>query len=234
MRRWVWPDGSVSAERGRGLVRAEPARPRASAPEWARLLHRGDDRLCRQPDAAARLCRRGHAAWLIDQIERDGAPITPTELALVVKVLETRAQLPASLKSWALAQIERSVLARRPTSGDAEEGRVSAAPDRLRRRRRRRADRQRRRGRALWRIKDACLHADNAPGWKTLFVQAVGNHLMAYSSYTPLERERGGAARRLRRRTITASVLGFFARMGGPSPVASAARRSAKRPRGRS
>ena len=35
--------------------------------------------------------------------------------------------------------------------------------------------------------------ADNAPEWKTLFVQAVGNHLMAFSSYTPLER--GEAAR---------------------------------------
>ena len=37
------------------------------------------------------------------------------------------------------------------------------------------------------------LYEDNAPGWKTLFVQAVGNHLMAYGSYKPPGR--GEAAR---------------------------------------
>jgi Ser/Thr protein kinase RdoA (MazF antagonist) len=67
----------------------------------------------------------------------------------------------------------------------------------------------------LWRIKDATLGAANAPGWKTLFVQALGNFLMAYSSYRPLDR---GEAARLEafmndRRT---SVLGFLGRLGRP------------------
>jgi len=49
-----------------------------------------------------------------------------------------------------------------------------------------------------WRLKDACRESDNVPEWKTLFVQGVGNHLMAYNSYKPLER--GGAARGVRQR----------------------------------
>jgi hypothetical protein len=67
----------------------------------------------------------------------------------------------------------------------------------------------------LWRIKDATLGADNAPGWKTLFVQALGNHLMAYSSYRPLERSE---AERLETfmNDRSSSVLGFLARMGRP------------------
>jgi hypothetical protein len=73
----------------------------------------------------------------------------------------------------------------------------------------------------LWRLKDACLAGDNAPGWKTLFVQAVGNHLMAYSAYRPLERDE---AARLEAFVgdHRSSVLGFFARMGRAGPAAGA------------
>ena len=57
------------------------------------------------------------------------------------------------------------------------------------------------------------------PGWKTLFVQAVGNHLMAYDSYRPLERDE---AARLEAFVgdHRSSVLGFFARMGRAGPAA--------------
>jgi hypothetical protein len=71
----------------------------------------------------------------------------------------------------------------------------------------------------LWRLKDACVESDNAPAWKTLFVQAVGNHLMAYSNYKPLAREE---AARLEAFVgdHRSSVLGFFARMGRAGPAA--------------
>ena len=67
----------------------------------------------------------------------------------------------------------------------------------------------------LWQIKDSTLGAANAPGWQRLFVQAVGNHLMAYSSYRPLERPE---AERLEAFMDDrgSSVLGFLARMGRP------------------
>jgi hypothetical protein len=54
-----------------------------------------------------------------------------------------------------------------------------------------------------------------------LFVQGVGNHLMAYSSYQPLER---GEAARLEAfvNDHRSNVLGFFARMQGANPAAEA------------
>jgi hypothetical protein len=41
----------------------------------------------------------------------------------------------------------------------------------------------------LFRIKDATLEGDNATSWLRLFVQGVGNHLMAHSDYRPLSRD---------------------------------------------
>ncbi|HMG47084.1 MAG TPA: hypothetical protein VK614_06460 [Allosphingosinicella sp.] len=213
VRRWVWPDGSVSAEEAEALFALNRA-AKASAPEWADFfIEAMTDYVVNQTPPRGYV-EDGHAAWLIGQIEQDGAPITPTELALVVKVLEAALNAPASLKAWALGQIEQSVLAdgrvgeqeaaslRRIVFAAAGGGALTVSADEAE---------------LLWRIKDACVQADNAPGWKTLFVQAVGNHLMAYSSYTPLERSEAA-----RLDAFVAdhhrSVLGFFARMGSTNP----------------
>lgn len=209
VRRWVWPDGSVSAAEAEALFELNRA-AKDSAPEWADFfIEAMTDYVVNQTPPRGYV-EEGHAAWLIGQIEQDGAPITPTELALVVKVLEAALNAPASLKAWALGRIEQSVLAdgcvgeqeaaylRRIVFAAGGGGALTVSADEAE---------------TLWRIKDACVHADNAPGWKTLFVQALGNHLMAHSSYTPLERDEAarldafvGDHRR--------SVLGFFARMG--------------------
>lgn len=64
----------------------------------------------------------------------------------------------------------------------------------------------------LFRIKDATLRGDNAPGWLPLFVQGVGNHLMAHSNYRPLSRE--DAIRLNAEMDMGApSLAGFFHRM---------------------
>jgi hypothetical protein len=215
VRRWVWPDGSVSAGEAEALFELNRA-ARDSAPEWADFfIEAMTDYVVNQVPPRGYV-DDGHAAWLIGQIERDGAPITATELALVVKVLETALNAPAALKAWALAQIEQSVsadgrvgeqeaaLLRRIVFAAAGGGALTVSAEEAE---------------TLWRIKDACVRADNAPGWKTLFVQALGNHLMAYSSYTPLEREE---AARLDAFVADrhSSVLGFFARMGRTNPSA--------------
>jgi len=213
VRRWVWPDGSVSAAEAEALFELNRS-AKDAAPEWADFFVEAMVDYVVNQTPPRGYVEESHAAWLIGQIEQDGAPITATELALVVKVLESALNAPASLKAWALAQIERSVLAdgrvgeeeaallRRIVFAAAGGGALTVSADEAE---------------ALWRIKDACRDADNAPGWKTLFVQAVGNHLMAYSSYTPLERD---AAARLDAFVADhhASVLGFFARMGRTGP----------------
>jgi hypothetical protein len=236
VRRWVWPDGTVSAEEAEALFELNRS-AQGSAPEWADFFLEAMTDYVVNQTPPRNYVEDGHAAWLIGQIEQDGAPITPTELALVVKVLETALNCPASLKSWALRQIESSVLTGEgPTrNGPVRPGVIDECEVQLLRRivfaaggdgaLVVSADE----AELLWRLKDACLHADNAPGWKTLFVQAVGNHLMAYSSYTPLEREEAA-----RLDAFVAdhhrSVLGFFARMGQTRPSAVRAALSRRSP----
>jgi hypothetical protein len=163
------------------------------------------------------------ASWLIGELDRTGDPIGAVELELVVGIVEKALNAPASLKAWALAEIECCVLSGEGATrrqGDVRPGVVDEAEVDLLRRivfasggggalvSQDEAE-------MLWRIKDAALGAANAPGWLKLFAQAVGNHLMACSSYRPLERteaERLEAFMEDRR----SSVLGFLARMGGP------------------
>jgi hypothetical protein len=141
-------------------------------------------------------------------------------------VLETALNCPDSLKAWALCRIEAAVLTGEgPTrSGPPRPNVVDEAEVALLRRIVFAASGEgactvgAAEAEMLWRLKDACLAGDNAPGWKTLFVQAVGNHLMAYNSYRPLEREE---AARLEAFVADhrSSVLGFFARMGSAGPA---------------
>jgi hypothetical protein len=214
VRRWVWPDGVVSDAEAEAVF-ALNRLARDSGPEWADFLIEAMTEYVVNAKPPRGYVDDANAAWLIDEIERDGAPITAVELALVVKLLESALNAPFSLKAWALRQIEQSVL---------EDGKVGAEEAGLLRRilfaaggdgALRISEDE---AELLWRLKDSSVNADNAPEWKTLFVQAVGNHLMAFSSYAPLER---GEAARLEafvndRRT---SVLGFLGRMRSASPA---------------
>ena len=161
------------------------------------------------------------ARWLRAKIDRDGQLATTGEIELLVSILEHAENAPESLKAYALAQIEATVrsgvgptrdtaslrpncvddvevqLLRRLIFAGGGEGAVIVGTQE--------AD-------MLFRIKDATLHAQNAHGWLQLFVQAVGNHLLAHSDYRPLSRE---AALRLNAEMEinTPSVAGFFRRM---------------------
>ena len=226
LRREVWPDGAVSDEEASGLFDLNRIAQDAG-PEWAGFFIEAMTEYVVNQRAPRGYVDEEAAKWLIGEIERDGAAASATDLALVVKVLETALNCPEVLKSWALGRIEAAVLtgegptrsgAPRPNMVDEAEvallrrivfaaggeGACTVSGDEAE---------------MLWRLKDACLAADNAPGWKTLFVQAVGNHLMAYSSYKPLER---GEAERLEAfiGDHRSSVLGFFARMGSAGPAA--------------
>ena len=217
LRRWVWPDGAVSDAEAEAVF-ALNRLARDAGPEWADFLIEAMTDYVVNAKPPRGYVDEANAAWLIDQIDRDGAPITATELELVVKVLERALNAPASLKAWALRRIEAGVLGdgrigedevkllRRILFAAGGEGALTVSQDEAE---------------LLWRLKDACLHADNGEGWQRLFVQAVGNHLMAYSSYTPLER---GEAARLEAFVDDhrSSVLGFFARMRDANPAAEA------------
>ncbi|MET1110998.1 MAG: hypothetical protein ABWX67_05655 [Allosphingosinicella sp.] len=223
IRRAVWPDGIVARAEAEAIIELNRLAGGAGA-EW------GDFFIEAVTDSVVNGKEpRGYvdeetAAWLIGRLDRDGQAIGAVELELVVKIVEKALNAPAGLKAWALARIEACVLSGEGATrrhGDLRPGVVDEAEVALLRRlvfasggdgalvvSQDEAE-------MLWRIKDATLGAANAPGWKQLFVQAVGNHLMAYSSYRPLERAEAGRLETFMN-DRRSSLLGFLARMGRP------------------
>lgn len=134
---------------------------------------------------------QAEANWLILQIKMDGRLCSMTELELLVRIYERAQNVPESLKAFVLAQIEQAVLTGTgPTrdSGELSDTHVSSAEAQILRRvifgtaSDRPAAVSRREAEVLFRLKDATLDAANAPEWKTLFVQGVGNYLMGFSA----------------------------------------------------
>jgi hypothetical protein len=217
VRRTVWPDGKISDEEARALFEVNRL-ARDPAPEWGEFFL---EALCdhvvngQEPKGYIDLA---NAAWLVEEIERGGDAIGGIELALVVKVLERALNCPDELKRWALARVAEAVLRdgrvdgheagllRRIIFASGGDGALAVS---------------REEAELLWRLKDACRDSDNAAEWKTLFVQGVGNHLMAYNSYKPLERDEAARLEAFMgdRRS---NVLGFIRRVFTSNPVSGA------------
>jgi hypothetical protein len=192
LRQRLWADGGISiAEAEELFVRNASVQP---SNEWTDffveamcgyLIESAEPRGFVSDDAAA---------WLIRQIDKDGRIETQAELELIVKLLEHANYAPESLKRFALAEIEQTVLTGSgPTrrGGELTPGRIDHAEVALLRRlvfapagdgpaKVSKAEAE-----MLFRIKDATLGADNSPEWKKLFVQGVANHLMAHQAFEP-------------------------------------------------
>lgn len=220
LRRAVWPDGAVARAEAEAIFELHRL-TREPGVEWGDFFIEAiADHVLNGTEPSGYVDDET-AAWLIGRIGRNGEAIGPVELELVVRILEKALNAPASLKAWALAEIERCVLEGRGATrrdGDVRPGVVDEAEVGLLRRivfagggdgalvvSRDEAE-------MLWRIKDSTLGAANASGWKTLFVQAVGNHLMAWSSYRPLERTEAARLETFMN-DHRSSVLGFLSRM---------------------
>lgn len=161
------------------------------------------------------------AEWLIERIDSNGRLDSLTELELLVKVLEKALHTPESLRCYARDQIEKAVLSGEgPTrdGGMLEPGKVNDAEARLLRRiifasgSDRPAAVSQNEAEMLFRLKDATLGADNAPEWKRLFVQGVGNYLQGFGGQEPLSRERAAELENFMNNSAP-SIGGFFGRM---------------------
>jgi hypothetical protein len=218
LRRAIWPDGRVSDTEAATVFALNRA-VREPSPEWRDFFIEALTGYVVNQKAPRGYVDDANAAWLMAEVDRDGEPVSRLEVELVVKVIERALNCPASLRQWALAQIEESVvrgsklvdveecrLLRRLVFAPGGEGALVVGGDEAA---------------ALWRLKDACLASDNAPEWKTLFVQAVGNHLMAWSSYSPLERDE---AARLEAFVDDhrSNVAGFITRVFSANPLSGA------------
>jgi hypothetical protein len=140
------------------------------------------------------LLKDGGAEWLRDRIAPQDRIKSLCELELLVTILENAENGSDRLRLFALSEIETTimtgagptrrgasarescvdeaevVLLRRLIMGNSEDAVIVSSAD---------ADQ-------LFRIKNRTARSMNTPSWKTLFVQAVGSHLMSHSDYLPL------------------------------------------------
>lgn len=198
-----WADGTMDPEEAESLFLANEALAEPSA-EWTAFFVEALSNFVVNTVEPAGYVDQEMADELVARIDHDGHVSGTTELELLVRVLEISASVPASLKAYALKQIEAGV-----TSGEGptreEEGDtqgINAAECRLLRRMifaaggDRPAAVSHAEAEMLFRIKDSTLYDINAPEWRDLFVQGVANYLLGFSGHEPLSAERAGELER--------------------------------------
>ncbi|WP_034158339.1 hypothetical protein [Sphingomonas sp. ERG5] len=222
LRRVAWPDGVIEPAEAEAIFDLNTS-VKGKSRDWVDFFVEAMTAYLVEQQSPKGYVDDAKAAWLMAKIDSDGRVDSLGELELLVKVLESATNVPETLKTYALRQIETIVLTGTgPTrdGGSLDAGSINAAEVKLLRRvvyaqasdgpalvSRAEAD-------MLFRIKDATLAAANAPEWQTLFVQAVGNHLMAHGDYHALSRERATELDTFMNDTRS-GVGGFLGRLAG-------------------
>ena len=216
----VWTDAEISIDMVDALFMLND-RCAPTSPAWIDFFVEATEHVLLQQTPPPGFLDTDGARWLQSRIDREGRVASIGEIELLVSILENAENAPDSLKTYALAQIEATIvsgvgptrvggsirpncidemevhLLRRLIFASGGEGTVIVGAQE--------AD-------MLFRIKDSVLRSGNAAGWLQLFVQGVANHLMAHSDYRPLSREE--AIRLNAEMEITTpSIAAFFNRM---------------------
>ena len=220
LRRAAWPDGVISTEEADAILAINDLVSDKSR-EWSDFLV---EAVCEYVVNGTQ--PKGYVApetadWLMARLDHDGKLDSVAELELLVRVLEKALGAPDSLKSYAVAQIERAVVSGEGPTRDG--GALSAcsiteAECKLLRRvifasgGDGPASVSQAEAEMLFRIKDATLGGANAPDWQRLFVQGVGNYLQGWNGARGITRERAGELEAFMNDT-SVSLSGFFGRM---------------------
>jgi hypothetical protein len=224
LRRATWQDGRIDAAEAEAIF-AVNHRVAAPSAEWTDFFVEALGEYLVNGAEPRGYVDEAKSAWLMAQIDQDGRLESMAELALLVKLFERATAVPERLRAYAIAQIERAVLTGSgPTRGggalDGVAGIADAEALLLRRllfapASDRPAGISRAEAELLFRLKDAALGKANGGEWKRLFVQGVGNYLMAYTSYEPLSPDRAIDLEEFLARPEQ-GVGRFFARMARP------------------
>jgi hypothetical protein len=219
-RHLVWPDGRIDEPEADVIFDLNSSRKDTSH-EWIDFFVEAISTYIVHQVEPRGYIDDSNATWLMTKIDHDGRVDTRGDLELLVKILENASNASESLKSYALHQVETIVLTGEgPTrdGGAIDANAISDAEVKILRRllfaqagdgpakvSRVEAD-------LLFRLKDATLGANNSSAWQALFVQGVGNHLMAHSDYQPLARD-DAARLETFMNDNKASIGSFFSRM---------------------
>ena len=220
LRKEIWPDGVISSDEADLLFQINNLGSHPSE-EWLEFFVATITEYVVNQTAPKGYVSDDNAQWLMQNIDHDGKVESAAELELLVRTMEKATGTPEVLQNYVLKQIEDVILTGRgPTrdGGSLQPGSVSDGEVKILRRAcyaagsdgpgrisRHEAD-------MLFQIKDATLNKENSKDWPKLFVQLVGNYLMAYGEYEMLSRTE---ATRLKNfmDDNEASVGGFFGRM---------------------
>jgi hypothetical protein len=190
LRREGWGDGRLTAGESDAIFAINGALAERSA-DWCDFFVEAIGEYVLNAWEPKGYVTDAQAAWLIGKIEADEKLDSMVELEVLLRLLERAANVPETLKAFALEQIERAVMTGTgPTRDGGSLSPVCVSDGECRALRRaifavggdRPAAVSEREAEMLFRIKDATLGAANAPEWKRLFVQGVGNYLMGYFS----------------------------------------------------
>ena len=226
LRREGWSNSAVDADEAEAIFVLNDHLTDAS-PEWSDFFVEAISEYVVNGVMPRGYVDDGQADWLMERIDDDGRLDSQTELELLVRVLEKALGAPQALKDYALGQIEQAVLTGEGPTRDGgllEPGVVNSAEARLLRRlifapgSDRPAAVSRSEAEMLFRLKDASLAGDNAPDWKQLFVQGVGNYLRGFGGSDSLSRERAAELESFMNDSAV-SIGGFFARMAQSNPL---------------
>jgi hypothetical protein len=221
LRRAGWSDGTIAPEEAEAIFAINHA-VADPTPEWTDFFVEALSEYVVNGSEPKGYVGDTQGEWLIDHLGRDGRLESMAELELLAKVLDKALNAPERLKLFALEQIEQAVLTGEgPTRGGGalEAGCIGEAETRLLRRiifaqaGDRPAAVSRGEAEMLFRLKDASLHARNAPEWKRLFVQGVGNYLQGFGGPDPLPRERAAELEAFMNDSAM-HIGGFLGRMG--------------------
>lgn len=220
LRKEIWPDGVVSSDEADLLFQINNLGSHPSE-EWLEFFVATITEYIVNQTAPKGYVSDDNAQWLMQKIDHDGKVESAAELELLVRTMEKATGTPEALQNYVLKQIEDAILTGKgPTRdggslrpGSVSDGEVSilrrvcyaAGSDGPGRIGRHEAD-------MLFRIKDTTLNNENSKDWPKLFVQLVGNYLMAYGEYDMLSRTEAARLESFMGDN-EAGVGGFFGRM---------------------
>jgi hypothetical protein len=220
LRREGWADGGINPDEAEALfVLNENLTERS--PEWCDAFVEAISEFLIAGGSPRGYIDDAQAEWLINHIDRSSGVESLAELELLAKLMERAESVPERLKDYAIHQIEQAVLSGTgPTrdGGALEATGVTSSECRLLRRMifaqagERPGAVSQHEAEMLFRIKDATLNAQNAQEWPQLFVQGVGNFLMAWSEYQAPRLDRARQLDTFMNQS-TPSVGRFFGRM---------------------
>lgn len=199
MRQAGWADGRMTRAEAEAIFAAQHATADPTA-QWSDFFVEAIQQHVLEGSEPRGYASEDEARWLIGQVRADGKVCSMVELELLTRIIERAQNVPEVLKAYVLEVLESEVLTGTgPTrdGGELSDTHVSEAECKLIRRvifgqaSDRPAAVSRREAEMLFCIKDATEHAANAPEFKRLFVQCVGNYLMGFASEaSQISRER--------------------------------------------